>query len=193
MTADFVSETPEEPVASRRDSLSLLQRLDTRAIVGMLPLALVLVWVLFFATGTSAGSAIDEPGEFFITLLDGVTSAGLMFVVASGFTLIFGLMRTVNMAHGALFLLAAYIAIELQQRMVGKTRNIEPQDVVASCRGSCRCSSVRRRGGARRDHAAGVPALEPGAGPAPGADHGGDRGDHGRPDAGPLRRIWPSG
>ena len=52
-----------------------------------------------------------------------------MFVVASGFTLIFGLMRTVNMAHGALFLLAAYIAIELQQKMVGKTRNIEPEDV----------------------------------------------------------------
>ena len=52
-----------------------------------------------------------------------------MFVVASGFTLIFGLMRTVNMAHGALFLLAAYIAIEMQERMVGKTRNIEPADV----------------------------------------------------------------
>ena len=74
-------------------------------------------------------AAIDEPGEFVVTLLDGLTFAGLLFVVASGFTLIFGLMRTVNMAHGALFLLAAYIAIELQQTMVGKTRNIEPDDV----------------------------------------------------------------
>ena len=94
-----------------------------------LPIVFVVSWVLFFATGTSAGAAIEEPGEFFITLLDGLTFAGLMFVVASGFTLIFGLMRTVNMAHGALFLLAGYIAIELQQKMVGKTRNIEPQDV----------------------------------------------------------------
>jgi branched-chain amino acid transport system permease protein len=99
------------------------------AIVVGLPIVFVVSWVLFFATGTSSGSAVAEPGEFVITLLDGVTFAGLMFVVASGFTLIFGLMRTVNMAHGALFLLAAYIAIELQQKMAGKSRNLEPADV----------------------------------------------------------------
>jgi branched-chain amino acid transport system permease protein len=93
------------------------------------PIVFVVCWVLFFASGTPAGAAIDEPGEFIVTLLDGITFAGLMFVVASGFTLIFGLMRTVNMAHGALFLLAAYIAIDIQERMVGKTRNIEPADV----------------------------------------------------------------
>ncbi|MDX2380117.1 MAG: branched-chain amino acid ABC transporter permease, partial [Acidimicrobiia bacterium] len=92
------------------------------------------IWVLFladrsFTTATSAGSAIAEPGEFIVTLLDGLTFAGLLFVVSSGFTLIFGLMRTVNMAHGAFFLLAAYVAIEVQQEMVGKTRNIESDDV----------------------------------------------------------------
>ncbi len=95
---------------------------------------LALVWVLFLAdrswtTGTSAGSAIAEPGEFLVTLLDGITFAGLLFVVASGFTLIFGLMRTVNMAHGAFFLFAAYIAIDVQQKIVGKTRNLESGDV----------------------------------------------------------------
>ena len=99
------------------------------AIVVGLPIVFVVSWVLFLATGTSSGSAVSEPGEFVITLLDGLTFAGLMFVVASGFTLIFGLMRTVNMAHGSLFLLAAYIAIELQQKMAGKTRNLEPADV----------------------------------------------------------------
>jgi branched-chain amino acid transport system permease protein len=86
-------------------------------------------WVLFFSRGTPAGPAITEPGKFFVTLLDGLTVAGLFFVVASGFTLIFGLMRTVNMAHGSLFLMAAYIGIKLQQTMVDKTRNIEPADV----------------------------------------------------------------
>jgi branched-chain amino acid transport system permease protein len=99
------------------------------AFVVGLPIAFVACWVLFFATGTSSGAAVADPGEFVVTLLDGVTFAGLMFVVASGFTLIFGLMRTVNMAHGALFLLAAYIAIELQQKMAGKSRNLEPADV----------------------------------------------------------------
>jgi len=99
------------------------------AVLVGLPIAFAVCWVLFLATGTSAGAAIDEPGEFVVTVLDGVTFAGLLFVVASGFTLIFGLMRTVNMAHGALFLVAAYIAIELQQKMAGKTRNLEPVDV----------------------------------------------------------------
>jgi len=106
-----------------------------------IPLAVVwllitfaVVWVLFLAdrswtARTSAGAAIEEPGEFIVTLLDGLTFAGLLFVVAAGFTLIFGLMRTVNMAHGAFFLLAAYIAIDVQKRMVGKTRNIETDDV----------------------------------------------------------------
>jgi branched-chain amino acid transport system permease protein len=58
-----------------------------------------------------------------------LTFAGLLFVVASGFTLVFGLMRTVSMVHGALFLLAAYVAVEVQQTMVGKDRNIQASDV----------------------------------------------------------------
>ena len=89
----------------------------------------VALWILAFARGTSAGPAVREPGEFLVTLADGVTFAGLLFVVASGFTLVFGLMRTVNMAHGSLFLLSAYVAIEVQQSMVGKDRNIEASDV----------------------------------------------------------------
>lgn len=42
-------------------------------------------------------------------LLNGATFAALLFVVASGFTLIFGLMRIVNLAHGALYLMGGYI------------------------------------------------------------------------------------
>ncbi len=41
--------------------------------------------------------------------LNGVTFAALLFVVASGFTLIFGLLRIVNLAHGALYLFGGYI------------------------------------------------------------------------------------
>jgi branched-chain amino acid transport system permease protein len=85
-------------------------------------LALVLfpvIWVLFIASGTSFGSAISDPKDFLITLLNGLTAAALYFVVASGFTLIFGLMRVVNMAHGAFFLLGGYIALHIQRDMVG--------------------------------------------------------------------------
>jgi branched-chain amino acid transport system permease protein len=44
-----------------------------------------------------------------LQILNGLTFAALLFVVASGFTLIFGLLRIVNLAHGALYLLGGYI------------------------------------------------------------------------------------
>jgi branched-chain amino acid transport system permease protein len=44
-------------------------------------------------------------------LLNGATFAALLFVVASGFTLIFGLMRIVNLAHGALYLFGGYLGL----------------------------------------------------------------------------------
>jgi branched-chain amino acid transport system permease protein len=88
-----------------------------------------MAWVLFLAESAPAGTAIGNPGRFAVTALDAVTFAGLLFVAASGFTLIFGLMRTVNMAHGSLFLLAAYVAIRVQQAMVGRTRNIDASQV----------------------------------------------------------------
>jgi branched-chain amino acid transport system permease protein len=94
------------------------------SIIGLVTL-LVLLWVLFLAptTGkfaTTFGSAVHDPKDFLITALNGVTAAGLYFVVASGFTLIFGLMRVVNMAHGAFFLLGGYIALKLQRHLVGQ-------------------------------------------------------------------------
>ena len=49
--------------------------------------------------------------DFLTVLLNGVTLAALYFVVASGFTLIFGLMRTTNMAHGSLYMLGAYAGV----------------------------------------------------------------------------------
>jgi branched-chain amino acid transport system permease protein len=97
--------------------------------LGATLLALIVVapalWVLFFAptTGkwaTAFGSAVHDPKDFWITMLNGVTAAALYFVVASGFTLIFGLMRVVNMAHGAFFLFGGYVALKLQRHLVGE-------------------------------------------------------------------------
>jgi branched-chain amino acid transport system permease protein len=52
---------------------------------------------------------------FFLTLLNGLTLAALYFQVASGFTLVFGLMRNVNLAHGSLYLLGGYIGFSAAQ------------------------------------------------------------------------------
>ncbi len=60
--------------------------------------------------------AAQDARQFATVTLNGVTLAALYFVVASGFTLIFGLMRVVNMAHGSLYLLGGYIALEVQTR-----------------------------------------------------------------------------
>jgi branched-chain amino acid transport system permease protein len=62
-----------------------------------------------------AVKAADDLRQFVVVTLNGVTLAALYFVVASGFTLIFGLMRVVNMAHGSLYLLGGYLALELQE------------------------------------------------------------------------------
>ncbi|RQS21360.1 branched-chain amino acid ABC transporter permease [Burkholderia sp. Bp8998] len=45
--------------------------------------------------------------------LNGLTFAALLFLMASGFTLIFGLMRIPNMAHGGFFMLGSYISVTL--------------------------------------------------------------------------------
>src|SRR2546423_3022632 len=57
----------------------------------------------------SAWGLQDNARLFVITLLNGLTLAALVFVVASGFTLVFGLMRNVSLAHGSLYLLGGYL------------------------------------------------------------------------------------
>lgn len=51
-----------------------------------------------------------------LQVLNGLTFGGLLFMIASGFTLIFGLMRVVNMSHGAFYLLAGYIGYAVQKQ-----------------------------------------------------------------------------
>ena len=63
----------------------------------------------------SAWGLVDDPKLFIRTALNGITLAALYFVVASGFTLVFGLMRNVNLAHGSLYLLGAYLGFEVGQ------------------------------------------------------------------------------
>jgi branched-chain amino acid transport system permease protein len=42
--------------------------------------------------------------------------AALLFVVASGFTLIFGLLRIINLAHSAVYLLGGYVGFSVAAR-----------------------------------------------------------------------------
>jgi branched-chain amino acid transport system permease protein len=49
-------------------------------------------------------------------ILNGISYAAILFTVASGFTLIFGLMRIVNLSHGALYLLGGYVGLAVSER-----------------------------------------------------------------------------
>lgn len=76
-----------------------------RLLLSTLGLAVV-VWLAIKAT--------EGANTFLQVTLNGITSAALYFVVAAGFTLIFGLMRVVNMAHGSLYLFGGYVAYTAQ-------------------------------------------------------------------------------
>jgi len=78
---------------------------------------------------TNFGSAVHDPSSFLKIVLDSISFAAALFIVASGFALIFGLMRVVNMAHGAFYLLAGYIAYEVQQGMTGQGFSLQSTEV----------------------------------------------------------------
>jgi len=50
-----------------------------------------------------------------IQTLNSLALGGLLFLLASGFSLIFGLMRIANLTHGSLFMLGAYIGVSIMR------------------------------------------------------------------------------
>ena len=48
-----------------------------------------------------------------LALLDGIASAALIFMVAVGLNLVFGVLRILNIAHGSLFAIGAYAAASI--------------------------------------------------------------------------------
>ena len=54
-----------------------------------------------------------DPAFYFIQLLNGLQYGLLLFLVACGLTLIFGIMGIINLAHGSFYMIGAYIAWSL--------------------------------------------------------------------------------
>ena len=73
---------------------------------------LVLVYLVFAVWPDWLVDALGRKKTFVNTLLNGLTLAALYFLVASGFTLVFGLMRNVNLAHGSMYLFGGYVGYE---------------------------------------------------------------------------------
>ena len=55
----------------------------------------------------------------FVQALNGLAAASTLFLLASGLSLIFGVTRIVNFAHGSFYMLGAYVAWSLTDRLQG--------------------------------------------------------------------------
>jgi branched-chain amino acid transport system permease protein len=54
-----------------------------------------------------------EFGFLLVQCLSGLASASSLFIIASGLTLVFGVTRIVNFAHGSFYMLGAYMAVTI--------------------------------------------------------------------------------
>jgi branched-chain amino acid transport system permease protein len=125
---------------SRHEMSSFLSWRKLPVLIAVGAVVFAFIYVLFLSTvpgadgqgnwrTTTFGSAVHDPSNFLKIALDSITFAAALFIVASGFALIFGLMRVVNMAHGAFYLLGGYIAYEVQQGMTGQGFSLSGTEV----------------------------------------------------------------
>ncbi|HYZ31473.1 MAG TPA: branched-chain amino acid ABC transporter permease, partial [Crenalkalicoccus sp.] len=64
-----------------------------------------------------------DPGFLLVQALSGLASAAALFIVASGLTLVFGVTRIVNFAHGSFYMLGAYLAVTLLPPLLALDRS----------------------------------------------------------------------
>lgn len=89
----------ESPAPSRNRKIAdAINRNRARASV-------IAVLVFLFVAGMMG----IETGKWFSTIMQGLSLGALVFLVASGFQLIFGLMDVLNLAHAEVFMLGAYV------------------------------------------------------------------------------------
>ncbi len=52
-----------------------------------------------------------DPGLILVQTFNGLVYSSILFLVSSGLTLIYGIMRVLNLAHGSLYMVGAYLGI----------------------------------------------------------------------------------
>jgi branched-chain amino acid transport system permease protein len=85
-----------------------IERHPAWALIALVAVA-ILLWLILAVWPPGLEEAIGRKRVFLNAVFNGITLGSLYFLVASGFTLIFGLMRNVNLAHGSLYLFGGYI------------------------------------------------------------------------------------
>ena len=63
---------------------------------------------------------LGDPAFVAVQCLNGLTQAMFLFLIASGLTLIFGVLGVLNFAHGSLYMLGAYLSYTIASLFVGR-------------------------------------------------------------------------
>ena len=75
----------------------------------------------------------------FVQALNGLASASSLFIISAGLTIVFGVTRIVNFAHGSFYMLGAYFGVSIIPRLLDVSQRLP--DVLARRPGS----GARRR------------------------------------------------
>src|SRR5437016_809641 len=57
------------------------------------------------------------PGQLLLFAVGGLSTAAYLFIVSAGLSLVFGALRVINMAHGSLYMIAAFLTVVVAGRI----------------------------------------------------------------------------
>jgi len=58
-----------------------------------------------------------NPAQVLLFAVGGLSNAAYLFIVAAGLSLVFGALRVINMAHGSLYMIAAFVTVVVAERL----------------------------------------------------------------------------
>src|SRR5258708_13410089 len=58
-----------------------------------------------------------SPGQILLFTVGGLANAAYLFIVAAGLSLVFGALRVINMAHGSLYMIAAFVTVVIANQV----------------------------------------------------------------------------
>src|SRR3984893_13272767 len=70
-----------------------------------------------FWKGGPAPPCTVNASQFLLFAVGGLANAAYLFIVAAGLSLVFGALRVINMAHGSLYMIAAFVTVVVANRL----------------------------------------------------------------------------
>src|SRR5260370_9025197 len=58
-----------------------------------------------------------SPGQLLLFTVGGLANAAYLCIVAAGLSLVFGALRVINMAHGSLYMIAAFVTVVIANQV----------------------------------------------------------------------------